>query len=105
MAKFCGKIGFVTYQETAPGVTEEVPVEKKYYGDLLRHVKRYQSTDKLNDDVYISNEISIIANAFLKENFANIRYVELLGVKWSITNVDATNYPRMVLSLGGVYNG
>ena len=35
--------------------------EREYFGDLLRNTSRYQTSDKLNDDFNISNEISIVA--------------------------------------------
>jgi hypothetical protein len=105
MAKFYGNIGFVTVQETKPGVWEEVPVEKKYYGDVLKNMARHQSANQLNDHIQISDEISIIADPFVRENLTSIRYINYLGVNWSISNVDASNYPRLVLTLGGVYNG
>lgn len=105
MAKFCGNIGFIVWQEVKPGIWQEVPVEKKYYGDILRNSKNIQSSGYLNDNVVLSNQISIIANGFAKENLAGVRYVEYMGAKWSVTSVDATTYPRMILTLGGVYNG
>lgn len=105
MAKFCGNIGFVIYQETKPGVVEEVQTERKYYGDVLKNMARHQSANQLNDNFLISDEISIIADPFVRENLISIRYVNYMGVNWSISNVDASNYPRLVLTLGGVYNG
>lgn len=105
MAKFYGNIGFVTVQETKPGIWEEVPVEKKYYGDVLKNMARHQSANQLNDHIQISDEISIIADPFVRENLTSIRYINYLGVNWGISNVDASNYPRLVLTLGGVYNG
>lgn len=105
MAKFYGNIGFVVYTETKPGVFEEVQTEKKYFGDVLKNLARHQSANQLNDNFLISDEISIIADPFVRENLSSIRYVNYLGTNWSITNVDASNYPRLVLTLGGVYNG
>ena len=105
MAKFCGIIGFVKYEETSPGVWEEVQTERKYYGDVLKNIKRHQSGGQLNDNIMISDEISIIADPYVRENFASIRYVNYMGVNWSAASVDASNYPRLVISLGGVYNG
>lgn len=104
MAKFHGKVGFVTQNEVKPGIFREVPVEKVYYGDVLRNSKNFQSSEYLNDNVSLSNQISIIANGFAVENLSGIRYVEYMGVKWRVTTVDATTYPRMILTLGGVYN-
>lgn len=103
MAKFAGKIGFAITEETKPGVHTERMVEYMYYGDLTRNTRRLQSSSNLNDNVTISNEISIVANPFAKENFHAMRYVELYGAKWKIDNVEV-QYPRLILTLGGVYN-
>lgn len=105
MAKFHGDIGFVMMVETKPGVWEESQTERKYFGDVLKNMARRQPADQLNDNFLISDEISIIADPFVRENLSSIRYVNYMGVNWSITNVDGSNYPRLVLTLGGVYNG
>lgn len=104
MAKFFGPIGFAEQAETTPGVWEEVITERYYYGDLIRNVRRLQSSDKVNDDINVSNEISIVADPFANENFHSMRYVEFMGAKWKITSVEV-QYPRLILTMGGVYNG
>lgn len=104
MAKYCGKIGFVETVEIRPGVWEEQIVEHTYYGDLTRNTSRYQASVGVNDDINISNNISIIADPYANENFHHMRYAEFMGTKWKITNVEV-NYPRLILTVGGVYNG
>ena len=104
MAKFYGKIGYSTTEETAPGVWEENVTERSYYGDLIRNTRRYQSTDQVNDDLNISNEISILADPYAYENFHSMKYVEFMGAKWKVTSIEV-QYPRLILSVGGVYNG
>lgn len=81
----------------------EVPVERTYYGDLLRNTRRMQDSGTLNDNLVISNEISIVADPFARENFHSIRYVKYMGTKWKVNSVDV-QFPRLVLSLGEVYN-
>lgn len=103
MAKFSGKIGFAVIEETKPGVWTERMVEHRYYGDLMRNTRRLRSSGNLNDNVTISNQISIVADPFAKENFHAMRYVELYGAKWKITSVEV-QYPRLILELGDVYN-
>ncbi len=103
MAKFYGAIGYAATVETKPGVWEEQITERKYFGDLIRNTRRFQSSGNLNDDLNISNEISIVADPFANENFHTMRYVEYMGTKWKVSNVDV-QYPRLVLSIGGVYN-
>lgn len=104
MAKWCGIIGYAEQVETTPGVWSEQVTERKYYGDVIRNNRRLQSAGKLNDDINVGNEISIIADPFANNNFHSMRYVEFMGTKWKVTTVDV-QYPRLILSLGGIYNG
>ena len=55
MTKFFGKIGYAMTQETKPGVWTDQIIEHEYYGDLLRNSYRFQTSDKVNDDVLIAN--------------------------------------------------
>ena len=104
MARYYGKIGFGQDVETAPDVHEYKVTERTYYGDLLRNFKRTQTSgDKLNDDISISNQISIIADPYATHNFHAMLYATFMGTKWKITDVEV-QYPRLILSLGGVYN-
>ena len=104
MAKFYGKIGYSEMRETRPGVWEEIITERNYYGDLVRNIRRLQSSSQVNDDLNIANEISIVADPYANKNFHAMRYVEFMGTRWKINNVDV-QYPRLILSIGGVYNG
>lgn len=101
--KWCGNIGFAEMVETVPGVHGPVITPYKFKGDVLKVRRRTQTTDKLNDDINISNEISVVANPFINQNLYNIKYVEFMGAKWKVTDIDV-QYPRIILSLGGVYN-
>ena len=103
MAKWFGKIGYAVTEETVPGVWKEQITEREYYGDLIRNNRRLQTADKVNDNIEISNEISIVSDPYANENFHSMRYVYFMGTKWKITSVDV-QYPRLVLSIGGVYN-
>ena len=104
MAKFYGVIGFVETVETSPGIWEESATERNYSGDVIKDSKRWQAGENLNDNLTINNKISIIADPFAYENFPMIRYVKWMGVSWKITNIDVER-PRLILSIGGVYNG
>lgn len=104
MAKFYGVIGYAETIEVRPGVYEEVITERNYFGDLVRNSRRLQPTDQLNDDINVANEISIVADPFAEQNFHKMRYVEFMGAKWKISNVDVQR-PRLILTLGGLYNG
>lgn len=104
MAKFYGKIGFAKQYEGRPGVHKEDIVERDYFGELIRNSRRLQSSEYLNDNINIANEISIIADPYACTNFHSMRYVEFMGAKWKVSSVEV-QYPRLLLTLGGVYNG
>lgn len=106
MAKFHGIIGFVDYEENSPGVYEEVTTTRLYSGDLLRRSNRYAPTNNtINDNLVINNQISIIADPYINQHFPSIRFVEWKGCRWKVTNVDDSNPPRIILTMGDVYNG
>lgn len=104
MGKWFGKIGYAVTEETTPGVWVEQITERNYYGDIIRSTRRLQTSDKLNDDINVSNEISIVADPFARDNFHAMRYIEFMGTRWKVSSVEV-QYPRLILSLGGVYNG
>jgi hypothetical protein len=104
MAKFYGSVGFGESVETRPGIWEDVITEKKYFGDILRNTRRSQDGENLNNDLSVGNSISIVADAYANEHFFAIRYVEWAGALWTVPNVDVES-PRLLLRLGGVYNG
>lgn len=106
MAKYCGIIGFVETIETpeGSGKWKEVLTKRVYRGDLIRNIKRYESGTGQNDDLNVSNRISIVSDPYCRSHFSAIRYIEWLGAKWKVTSVEV-EYPRLILDIGGVYNG
>jgi len=104
MAKWFGAVGYATTSETKPGVWEERITERNYYGETIRNVRRLQNSSQLNDNINVSNEISIVSDPFAIQNFHSIKYVEFMGAKWKVTSVEVS-YPRLILTVGGVYNG
>ena len=103
MAKWFGKIGFAETKETKPGVWEEIITVREYYGDVTRNTRRFQSSENLNDNIVVSNDISIVADPYAIQNIHSIRYIEFMGTKWKIDNVEVS-YPRLILTLGEIYN-
>ena len=59
MAKFYGNVGYIKTVEVDPGIWEEQAIVRPYYGDLTRNTSRYQSSGGVNDDINVSNNISI----------------------------------------------
>lgn len=104
MSKFCGMIGFEETVQTKPGVYVEKITEKSFYGDIRRNTRRLQGTEKVNEDLTLSNELSIVADPYLRDHFHSIRYVRYCGAKWRVQNVEE-QLPRLILTFGGLYNG
>lgn len=104
MNKYYGRIGYGVTEETSPGVWESKIVERCYYGDIVRAALRMQNGTSINDDIAVSNQISIVADPFAYQNFQNMKYASYMGTLWKITSVDIQS-PRLVLSIGGEYNG
>lgn len=105
--KFSGKVGFwIKDAEVKPGVYKPDIVEKNYTGDVLRNSRRFQPAEnQQNDNLRIVNRLSIISDLYIQKNWPSIKYVTWNEVKWSVTSVDVISYPRVILELGGVYNG
>ena len=84
MGRFSGNIGFVETVEMSPGVFAPEVTERRY--------------------IVLNNDISIVADKFSKEHLCYMRYVVLHGLKWEIVSA-VVEYPRIRLTLGGLYNG
>lgn len=105
MAKFYGEIGYSSdATETSPGVWEEGIVEYKYYGDVIRNTRKMQEDQTVNADLTVNNSISIVADAYAREHFFAMRYIRWMGTLWIVSDVEVQS-PRLVLRLGGRYNG
>lgn len=102
--KYCGMIGFASTEETEPGIWEEQITERTYYGDVIKNTKRNENSDHLNDNITINNSISIVADPYAYEHFFAIRYASWMGSLWEVSNVEVQR-PRLILTLGGMYNG
>lgn len=83
---------------------EEQKTERQYSGELVKNTRRLESSGGVNDNINISNEVSIVADPYAYENFHAMRYIKFMGAKWKISNVEV-RYPRLILTIGGVYNG
>jgi hypothetical protein len=106
MAKFYGEIGYGESVETSSGsgVWVDQITEFQYYGDVIRNTRRLREGENLNNDLSVGNSISIVADAYASEHFHAIRYVKWAGANWTVSEVEVQS-PRLLLRLGGVYNG
>lgn len=106
MARFFGKIGFEQTVEIRKGVFKEQIIDREYRGDYMRNTNSnnaQNNSDSINDNVTISNQISIVADAFLYNNFYAIKYIEVYGQKWKVSSVEVQR-PRLIIVTGGLYN-
>lgn len=106
MARFYGQVGYGNPIEEPPnsGIWVNEIEEYFYSGDVIRNARKLEDGEHLNDNIVVVNSISIIANQYAFQHFSKIKYVGWMGVLWTVTNVEVRS-PRLILSLGSVYNG
>lgn len=103
--RFYGAVGYTNSTEQAPGVWKDVITEVFYIGDVVRNSRRLEpSTEQVNDNIRVDNSFSVVADAYAMENYSKIRYVMWNGKPWMVTNVEVRQ-PRLVLEVGGLWNG
>ena len=103
MARFHGIIGYSELEETSPGIWSEKIVERTYTGDMTQNFVNADSSPRINTNVKLSNTISIYSDPYANSNLFNIRYLKYLGGKWKVESVEIA-WPRLILTLGDVYN-
>ena len=104
MARFSGLVGYVPQQETTPGVWTPVENPRKMKGDIIRQSSTNASSGNLNDDVTLNHRISLIGDAYAFDNYFNIKWIKIDTMKWKVVNIEIER-PRIIISLGGVWNG
>lgn len=104
MTKYYGRIGFSETEQTSPGVWTQKIVSRYYKGDVLRRSIRFENGDRMNDNLNISNTLSIVADPYFYEHLGMARFVEWMGSLWEIESIEIQR-PRLNLTIGGVYNG
>jgi len=106
MARFYGEVGYGDSVETpaGSGVWVDTITEIVYFGDVLRDTRKLEAGEGLNSDISVVNSISIVADEYAIKHFFKIKYVRWAGVLWTVSNVEVKS-PRLILSLGSVYNG
>ena len=106
MARFHGNVGYGISQEIEPGVWQDSIEEREYFGDVIRNTRRLEpAQDSVNSDISVGNSISIVADEYAFEHWHLIKYVQWEGHLWTVTMVEIAQRPRLILSIGKVYNG
>lgn len=103
--KYYGKVGFFVTEDLGGGVWKEKITDKKYTGDVLRLIKNRDSGEHINDGLRLNTQFSILMDPWFQDHLASIRYIEYMGSKWSVEAVDPSNYPRVLITPGGLYHG
>lgn len=104
MAKFFGQVGFGFTHETTPGVWVDQTIEKDYFGDIQNLVNRYTEGESINDNLRLTNTISIVSDPFAYHHYQHIKYVKWLDAIWKVSSVEV-KHPRLLLQISEVYNG
>ena len=106
--RFSGTVGFATSTETSPGVWTDTIVEYPYFGDVTRSTRHLEKATMVPPEttvgITLGNSFSIVADAQAFENYTHMRYVKWQGGYWEITDVEVQR-PRLLLTIGGVWNG
>jgi len=102
--RFYGEVGYAPTVIDDHGVAKTSIIKRNYYGDVLEQGSKWRSAEKVNDDISAEERISIVADPYAIQNFPYIRYVIWMGTRWKVTHIKVA-YPRIILTLGGVYNG
>ena len=104
MAKWYGKVGYAITKEIEPGIWTSEVIERPYYGDTIKVVSKWVTSNNVNDNLDLSSQISMVSDPFAYQNFQSIKYVEFMGSFWEVSSVEP-QHPRLILTIGGVYNG
>ena len=99
--RYYGKIGYWDTVEVKPGLFENQMIYKKYKGDVPRNYKRNQDGSKVNSDLSVNNQISIVADPYARDHFFKIKCVEWQGALWKVSSVEV-QWPRLILEIGGL---
>ena len=106
MARFHGRVGYGESAETesGSGIWTDQITEKEYTGYVIQVRRGTDPGPDYNTTFTVQTIISIVADAYANDRFLAIRYVEWAGVLWTVTSVEVQR-PRLLLSLGEVYDG
>lgn len=103
--KFYGYIGFAVTVDDGDGVWRPTITDKKYSGDVLRLIRNKDSGEHINDGLRLNSQFSILMDPWFQDHFSSVKYIEYLGTKWVVESADPTNYPRVLITPGGIYHG
>lgn len=104
MAKFSGLVGYGVQVETYPGVWETENKITSMRGDVIRQNANIVNSGGVNDDITLNHRVSLIGDPYAFDNYFNLKWIEIHGRKWSVSSVEVQR-PRIIVTLGGLWNG
>lgn len=104
MAKFAGLVTYVSQVETRPGIWTEESISRLMRGDMLRASSSSQNGDKVHSDITLNHRVSLVADDYALNEFHNIKHITIGNREWEVTSVEV-QHPRLILSVGGLWNG
>lgn len=105
MPKFHGRIGFAVQQQIEPGVWDNVIVERPYFGEVIRDTLEVVGGQAVVSESKTANSFRIVADLYASDNFMDMEYVLWRERYFTVTQVQVEARPRMIVRIGGVYNG
>lgn len=104
MARFSGLVGYGHTVKIERGIDEFVITEQQYFGDEEANAIKSDNSDSIIPNLTLGHTISILADQYALGNAQAMRYIVLLGVRWTIIDVKVKGR-RVVLRTGEVYDG
>lgn len=109
MSKYTGLVGYVTQEETVPGVWSPVENSRPMKGDIIKqsassqHDYRDSTGNKVNSDISLGHRVSLLGDSYAFNNYVHLKWIQIDGTKWIISSVELQR-PRLMINVGGVYN-
>jgi hypothetical protein len=111
LAKFAGLVGYVTEEETIPGIWSIVEHTVMMRGDIIRaasdnmnDLKVGTSINKIYSDIFLSHRVTLMGDQYAFDNYMRLQWVMINGKKWKASSVEIQR-PRLIISIGRLWDG
>lgn len=103
MARYSGLVGYVTQEETVPGVWSPVENPRTMKGEIIRQSSTNPDHGKINSDISLNHRVSLWGDAYAFDSYYAIKWIQIDGRKWEVTSVEIKR-PRIIVTVGGLWN-